>query len=76
MHMSRTLLAAGLLSGLAGVLPVAAEDLNIYSSRHYDTDDGLYEAFTKATGIQVNRLEGEADELNARMKAEGENSPA
>jgi len=68
------LAAAGLTLGLAG--EVAAQELNVYSSRHYDTDDALYEGFTEATGIQVNRIEGTADELIARMKAEGANSPA
>ncbi|MCU0908781.1 MAG: extracellular solute-binding protein, partial [Rhodobacteraceae bacterium] len=43
---------------------------------HYDNDDRLYEAFTEATGITVNRLEGNADEIIERMKAEGANSPA
>jgi iron(III) transport system substrate-binding protein len=70
---------ARLLSAAAAVAiaaPALAQEVNIYSSRHYDSDDRLYEAFTEATGISVNRLEGEADELIARMQAEGENSPA
>ena len=50
-------------------------ELNLYSSRHYDTDERLYSDFTEATGITVNRIEGNADELIARMEAEGENSP-
>jgi iron(III) transport system substrate-binding protein len=56
---------------------VAAEgDVNLYSSRHYDTDERLYSDFTEQTGITVNRIEGNADELIARMQAEGANSPA
>lgn len=55
----------------------AAEgELNLYSSRHYDTDERLYSDFTEATGITINRIEGNADELIERMKAEGANSPA
>lgn len=55
----------------------AAEgELNLYSSRHYDTDERLYSDFTEATGITINRIEGNADELIARMEAEGANSPA
>ncbi|MEO0667289.1 MAG: extracellular solute-binding protein [Pseudomonadota bacterium] len=55
----------------------AAEgELNLYSSRHYDTDERLYSDFTEATGITINRIEGKADELIERMKAEGANSPA
>jgi iron(III) transport system substrate-binding protein len=57
--------------------PAFAEgELNLYSSRHYDTDERLYSDFTDATGITINRIEGKADELITRMKAEGANSPA
>ncbi len=64
---------------LALAVPVAAaaqEEVNLYSSRHYDTDEQLYSDFTEATGIQVNRIDGDADELIARMTSEGANSPA
>jgi len=54
----------------------AAEELNLYSSRHYETDDRLFTDFEKQTGIRINRIEGNADELIARMRAEGRNSPA
>lgn len=56
----------------------AEEDpvLNIYSSRHYDTDERLYTDFETATGIKVHRIEDKADALMARMEAEGKNSPA
>jgi iron(III) transport system substrate-binding protein len=68
---------AGLLAALMiAALPAAAEEVNIYSSRHYDTDVQLYDGFTKATGIEVNRIEGDADQLIERIKAEGRNSPA
>lgn len=53
----------------------AEGELNLYSSRHYDTDERLYSDFTEATGITINRIEGNADELIARMQAEGTNSP-
>ena len=56
--------------------PVLAQEVNLYSSRHYDTDERLYSDFTDQTGITVNRIEGDADELIARMEAEGLNSPA
>ena len=73
-----------LLRGLAvlvsAVLPatgaVAEEVLNLYSSRHYQTDEALYEDFTKATGIKINRIEGKGDALIERIKSEGANSPA
>ena len=50
--------------------------VNLYSSRHYDTDDVLYDNFTEETGIKVNLIEGKADELIEKIKSEGENSPA
>ncbi len=50
--------------------------VNLYSSRHYDTDDQLYSGFREATGIRVNVVEAEADQLIERIKSEGQNSPA
>lgn len=50
--------------------------INLYSSRHYNTDDALYENFKLLTGIQVNLLEGKSDELLERIKIEGSGSPA
>jgi iron(III) transport system substrate-binding protein len=67
---------AALLATMAAGAAAADGVVNLYSSRHYDTDDGLYTAFTEQTGIEVRRIEGEADELIARMQAEGANSPA
>jgi iron(III) transport system substrate-binding protein len=77
----RTLLCAALT---APVLSLAAPRaraqsggvVNLYSSRHYNTDEALYEGFTRATGIRVNRIEAEGDPLIERMRAEGANSPA
>ena len=50
--------------------------VNIYSARHYNTDDRLYDGFTEQTGIEVNLIEGKDDELIERIKSEGANSPA
>lgn len=50
--------------------------VNIYSSRHYNTDEQLYDGFTEQTGIEVNLIEGKDDELIERIKSEGTNSPA
>ena len=50
--------------------------LNLYSARHYQTDEALYANFTKQTGIKINRIEGKEDELLERIKNEGSNSPA
>ena len=61
---------------MALTAPAFAQEVNLYSSRHYDSDDALYAAFTEKTGITINRIEAKADELMARMEAEGANSPA
>ena len=50
--------------------------LNLYSSRHYQTDEALYANFEKATGIKVNRIDGPEDPLIERLKNEGDKSPA
>lgn len=56
--------------------PAGAGVVNLYTARHYDSDALIYLAFTEATGIQVRRIEAPADQLIARMKAEGASSPA
>ena len=59
------------------IVPAHAEgEVNLYSSRHYDTDERLYSDFEAATGITVNRIEASENELIERLKAEGANSPA
>ena len=50
--------------------------VNMYSQRHYDVDQIQYDNFEKITGIKVNVIKANADELIQRMKNEGENSPA
>ena len=67
---------AGTLVAALATSAAAEGELNLYSSRHYDTDERLYSDFEDATGITINRIEGKADELIARMSAEGANSPA
>lgn len=71
-----SLLTSAAFAVCATAMPAFAEgEVNLYSSRHYDTDERLYSDFTEATGITINRIEGNADELIARMEAEGANSP-
>jgi len=50
--------------------------LNLYSARHYQTDEALYENFTKTTGIKINRIESGDEQLLERIKNEGAMSPA
>lgn len=64
------------LCGLLYSCSNGQEEVNIYSSRHYDTDRALYDRFTEETGIEVNIIEGSSDELIERIRNEGENSPA
>ena len=53
-----------------------SNEINIYSQRHYNVDELQYANFEKKTGIKVNVVKANADELIQRMKNEGENSPA
>lgn len=71
-----TLLAA--TAAILAILPAYSQEkvLNLYTSRHYQTDEALYENFTKATGIKVNRIEAGDDAIVERMKQEGARSPA
>ena len=69
--------AIAVLGACSGGEKVAAgQEVNLYTARHYDSDQALYDRFTKETGIKINRIEGKPDELVARMKSEGANSPA
>lgn len=68
-------MAAG-MGAFAAQDAAASGELNLYSSRHYDTDERLYSEFEEKTGIKINRIEGKADQLIQRIKSEGVNSPA
>lgn len=72
-RLSATLATTALV--ISSIASASAAELNLYSSRHYDTDERLYSDFTDATGIKINRIDGNADELIARMQSEGANSP-
>ncbi|MES2830564.1 MAG: extracellular solute-binding protein [Pseudomonadota bacterium] len=65
---------------LASALPLIASAqekvVNLYSARHYQTDEALYANFTKQTGIKINRIEAGENELLERIRTEGANSPA
>lgn len=78
MSLRSTLLA--LATSLAlGALPSAkAQDtvLNLYSARHYQTDEALYDNFTRATGIKIQRVDADDAGLLARLQSEGAASPA
>jgi iron(III) transport system substrate-binding protein len=71
------LAAAALAVALSGATAIAAEPvLNLYSARHYQTDEALYADFTRQTGIRINRIEAGDEALLERLRSEGRNSPA
>ena len=79
MKSSSVLLALSLSVSLGfATAPVSAQEktLNLYSARHYQTDEALYANFTRQTGIKINRIEAKEDELLERIRNEGANSPA
>ena len=68
-----------LLAASASLSPAWADkpaELNLYSARHYHTDEALYNDFTKTTGIKINRIEASDNALIERLKSEGAKSPA
>ena len=69
-------LAAAALLGAVGSASAQEQVINLYSARHYQTDEALYSNFTKATGIKVNRVDADDAGILARLKAEGAASPA
>jgi len=75
-RLTRFALGLALIAAISAPAALGAESVNIYSARHYDTDDFLYDGFYDATGIEVNIIEAEGPALIARMRAEGANSPA
>ena len=48
-----------------------AEEVNIFSARHYDSDVQLYKKFTDKTGIKVNVLSGKSGALEKRIIEKG-----
>ncbi|WP_309682945.1 extracellular solute-binding protein [Polaromonas sp.] len=69
-------LAAAALLGTAVSASAQEQVVNLYSARHYQTDEALYSNFTKTTGIKVNRVDADDAGILARLKAEGAASPA
>jgi iron(III) transport system substrate-binding protein len=70
--------AVALAAALLVSFGASAQDkvLNLYSARHYQTDEALYAEFTKATGIKINRVDADDAGILARLKSEGASSPA
>jgi iron(III) transport system substrate-binding protein len=70
--------SAALVAGAVGARHAQGREavLNLYSARHYQTDEALYANFTRETGIKINRIEMGDEQLLQRLKSEGANSPA
>ena len=69
-------LAAAALALACGLAGAQDKVLNLYSARHYSTDEALYADFTKATGIRINRVDADDAGILTRLKSEGAASPA
>lgn len=65
-----------LLLTVAATSIALAEEINLYSARHYSTDERLYSNFTKQTGIKINRIEADDNSIMSRLASEGKTSPA
>jgi iron(III) transport system substrate-binding protein len=80
MRRPRTVLSLAIFSVAAGLFSPSVlgneQVINLYSARHYPTDEALYSDFTKATGIKINRVDSDDAGIIARLKAEGSASPA
>lgn len=76
--LKRLTACAGFLAVALAAFPAASQqqELNLYSARHYQTDEALYTNFTKATGIKINRIEADDEAILQRLEAEGSRSPA
>ena len=76
-NLSFTLIALALQTVVGAAQAQTQEQvLNLYSARHYSTDEALYTNFTQQTGIKINRVDADDAGILARLKAEGSASPA
>jgi iron(III) transport system substrate-binding protein len=72
----RTAVLAAATVALCTVTSAQQPTLNLYSARHYQTDEALYADFTKSTGIKINRIDADDAGILARLQTEGAASPA
>jgi iron(III) transport system substrate-binding protein len=68
--------SASILLALSAGASAQEQVLNLYSARHYSTDEALYANFTRATGIKISRVDADDAGILSRLKAEGSASPA
>ena len=65
-----------LIASACSINNETSNEINLYSQRHYAVDELQYNNFTEKTGIKVNVVKANADELIERLKNEGGSSPA
>jgi len=77
-HMRNTIKLSIVLAAASAAMGAQAQDkvLNLYSARHYQTDEVMYDTFTRTTGIKINRVDADDAGIVARLRAEGAASPA
>ncbi|MDX1669420.1 MAG: extracellular solute-binding protein [Limnobacter sp.] len=75
-HILKTLAVATTVAASVSVAHADKNVINLYSARHYSTDEALYTNFTKQTGIEIKRLEMKDQALLERLSSEGKRSPA
>ena len=75
MQASKGLLAAAALMALSNVAQ-AADEVVVYSSRIDELIKPVFDAYTAKTGTKVKFITDKEAPLMARIKAEGENTPA
>lgn len=75
----RVLMKSGLAFGVGVMVgrhsSAQTATLNLYSARHYNTDEALYGNFADLSGVKINRIDAEPDPLLERLRAEGDKSP-
>nr|MBI1230043.1 extracellular solute-binding protein [Cytophagales bacterium] len=69
-------LIASLVGSLWACQADSEEVVNVYTHRHYEADQQLFDKFSEATGIKVNVVSASADELIQKLELEGQGSPA
>ena len=71
-----TVVMLSMVSGVTSIFAAGHDAVNVYTARHYDSDEALYQKFTDRTGIKVNIISGKGKALMERLASEGDNSPA
>ena len=74
--MLKVLAGLCLVAPLVGCAAVGAQEVRVYSGRHYNTDRQVFKRFSEKTGIKVRLIEATGISLVERLKREGSNSKA